>query len=179
MNKNIDIKNLKVAKKYTQALVEVTTNSIDKTYEDLTLVKEVIFDNQEFKTFFLHPVISLKDKKETIKESLGKNIDEKVLNFLETLLDENRLNIFNTIFELFKVKMDEIKNKQKINVISAIDLDDEDKQNLINKLNEKLSKEVILDCQKDENIIGGLVLKLNDKIVDLSLKTKFNNLKKN
>lgn len=179
MNKNIDIKNLKVAKKYTQALVEVTTNSIDKTYEDLTLVKEVIFDNQEFKTFFLHPVISLKDKKETIKESLGKNIDEKVLNFLETLLDENRLNIFNTIFELFKVKMDEIKNKQKIDVISAIDLDDEDKQNLINKLNEKLSKEVILDCQKDENIIGGLVLKLNDKIVDLSLKTKFNNLKKN
>ena len=179
MNKNIDIKNLKVAKKYTQALVEVTTNSIDKTYEDLTLVKEVIFDNQEFKTFFLHPVISLKDKKETIKESLGKNIDEKVLNFLETLLDENRLNIFNTIFELFKVKMDEIKNKQKINVISAIDLDDEDKQNLINKLNEKLSKEVILDCQKDESIIGGLVLKLNDKIVDLSLKTKFNNLKKN
>ena len=88
-------------------LIEYRKAKLRGGTEIIAKVKEVIFDNQEFKTFFLHPVISLKDKKETIKESLGKNIDEKVLNFLETLLDENRLNIFNTIFELFKDKMDE------------------------------------------------------------------------
>ena len=53
------------------------------------------------------------------------------------------------------------------------------KKELEEKLNEKLNKEVILNYEQNEDILGGLVVKIEDKVIDLSLKTKFDNLRKN
>ena len=113
MNKNIDIKNVKAAKRYAQALAESAIDNIDEVNENLALIDEVIFGNEDFKVFFSHPIVSLKDKKDTLKETLEGKINEKALNFLETLLDESRFGIFKTIYELFKQEVDSIKNKQR------------------------------------------------------------------
>ena len=178
MKKTIDIKNLKTAKRYATALAQSATDCIDEVQSDLNLINDVIFSDDNFETFFLHPVISLKDKKETIKSTLSDKINQKTLNFLETLLDENRFNIFNTIFELFNREVDIIKNKQRVDILSAVVLDEEDKNKLKDKLSSKLNKEIILNFEENKDILGGLVVKLDDKIVDLSLKTKFEKLKK-
>ena len=113
MNKNIDIKNLKVAKRYSQALIESAADNVDEVLNNLKSINEAIFDNQDLKTFFLHPVISLKDKKEALKTALENKIDNLTLNFIETLLDENRFGAFKTIFELFKKEVNKIKNKNQ------------------------------------------------------------------
>ena len=108
---------------------------------------------------------------------MGK-INPKTLNFLEVLLDEGRFNLFNTIFELFKKETNKIKNIQTVEIISAVDLDEEMKKRLEEKLKEKLNKEIIMNFEKDKNILGGLIIKVEDNVVDLSLKAKFNSLKK-
>ena len=179
MNKNIDIKNLKVAKRYANALSQSTIDNIDEIADDLALINDVIFENEDFITFFSHPIISLRDKKNTIYETLNGKINEKTLNFLDTLLDEGRFNIFKTIYESFKEDIDTIKNKQRIYVTSAIELDNEEKEKLKNKLSQKLQKDVILNFEEDKGILGGLLIKFGDKVIDLSLKAKFNNLRKN
>ncbi len=178
MKNNIDIKNLKAAKKYALALTKSATDCIDEINKDLENINEVIFQNQDFKTFFLHPIISLNDKKNIIKETLLGKINPKTLNFLEVLLDEGRFNLFNTIFELFKKETNKIKNIQTVEIISAVDLDEEMKKRLEEKLKEKLNKEIIMNFEKDKNILGGLIIKVEDNVVDLSLKAKFNSLKK-
>lgn len=179
MNKNIDIKNIKTAKRYALALSQSAIENIDEINENLALVNEVIFDNPDFVNFFSHPIVSLKDKKDTINETLNGKINEKTLNFLNTLLDENRFNIFKTIYELFKTEVDLIKNKQRVYVTSAIELDNKEKEKLQNKLNEKLQKEVIINYEENQDILGGLLIKFEDKVIDLSLKTKFDDLRKN
>ena len=178
MNKNIDIKNLKIAKRYSQALAQSAKENIDEVLCNLKTINEAIFDNQELKTFFLHPVISLKDKKETLKSTLENKVDNLTLNFIETLLDENRFSIFRTIFELFKKEADVIKNKQEVEIISAVEINDDYKKQLEEKLKQKLSKDIIPNYNLDENIIGGLIVKIEDKVVDLSLKSKFEALKR-
>lgn len=179
MKKNIDIKNLKTAKRYAQALCESSIDILDEISENLALIDEVIFSNADFINFFSHPIVSLKDKKDTLKETLEGKINEKTINFLEVLLDENRFNIYKTIHEQFKQEVDVAKNKQKINVTSAIALDDNEKEKLKNKLIEKLQKDVILNYEENDEILGGLVIKYEDKVIDLSLKNKFDQIRKN
>ncbi len=178
MNKNIDIKNMKVAKRYSHALAQSAENNIDEILDNLKAINEAIFENQDLKTFFEHPVISLKDKKEALKSALENKINILTLNFIETLLDENRFGAFKTIYELFKKEADTIKNKQEIEIVSAVNINDDLKKRLEEKLKEKLKKDVNLNYNLDENIIGGLIVKIEDKIVDLSLKTKFETLKR-
>lgn len=179
MNKNIDIKNIKTAKRYAQALSLSAIDNIDEINENLALVDEVIFNNADFMNFFSHPIISLKDKKDTINETLAGKVNEKTLNFLNTLLDEGRFNIFKTIYELFKNEVDVIKNKQRVYVTSAIALDEAEKEKLKNKLIDKLKKDVILNYDENKDILGGLLIKFEDNVIDLSLKTKFDDLRKN
>lgn len=179
MNKNIDIKNIKTAKRYAQALSQSALENIDEINENLALIDEVIFANNDFKNFFSHPIVSLKDKKETLNETLKGKVNEKTLNFLNTLLDEGRFGIFKTIYELFKQEIDVIKNKQRIDVSSVIALSEEEKSRLEEKLSKKLQKEVILNYKEEEEILGGLLIKFEDKIIDLSLKGKFDDLRKN
>ena len=63
MNKNIDIKNIKTAKRYALALSQCAIDNLDEVNENLTLVDEVIFKNPDYMNFFSHPIVSLKDKK--------------------------------------------------------------------------------------------------------------------
>ena len=179
MNKKLDIKNIKTAKRYAQALSQSVVNNIDEINEDLALVEEVIFNNLDFVNFFSHPIVSLKDKKDAINDVLNGKINEKTLSFLNILLDENRFNVFKTIYEAFKQEVDVVKNRQRVYVTSAIALDGSEKERLQKKLNEKLQKEVIINYEENKDILGGLLIKFEDKVIDLSLKTKFNNLRKN
>lgn len=178
MKKSLDIKNLKVAKRYAKALLESSINNIDEISDDLELIDNFIFKDESFKMFFSHPVVSLKDKKETIKETFQNKINSITLNFLETLLDEGRFNIFSTIFDVFQKEKNNLKNIKILDVFYAYEIDEEQKTRLKDKLSNKFNKEVILNYQKDETILGGLVIKFEDKIIDLSLKTKFDRLKK-
>ena len=178
MNKNIDIKNIKVAKRYSHALAQSADKDIDEILENLKSINEVIFENQDLRTFFLHPVISLKDKKETLKSALQDKVNILTLNFIETLLDENRFGIFKTIYELFKKEADKIKNKQEVEIISAVDINKKSKKMLEEKLKTKLNKDVVLNYSKNQDILGGFIIKIEDKVIDLSLKTKFETLTK-
>ncbi len=178
MKKSLDIKNLKVAKRYAKALLESSINNIDEISDDLELIDNSIFKDESFKMFFSHPVVSLKDKKETIKETFQNKINSITLNFLETLLDEGRFNIFSTIFDVFQKEKNNLKNIKILDVFYVYEIDEEQKTRLKDKLSNKFNKEVILNYQKDETILGGLVIKFEDKIIDLSLKTKFDRLKK-
>ena len=179
LSKNIDIKNTHVAQRYANALKECSMDCIDEIREDLKVVLDGIFNNDELKAFFNHPIISLADKKDTIRQTLEGKINNITLNFLETLLNENRFGIFNTIYVLYIKETDKVKNRQQVEVICAQEPTDEQKNKLWDKLNRKLSKETQITYIKDEDIIGGLIIRIEDNVIDLSLKNKFEALRKN
>lgn len=175
---SLDIKNLKPAKRYALALFESAKDNLDTVIEDLEAVNEIIFKNKDFKMFFTHPIVSLSDKKDTLKATLEGKINEISFNFLNTLLTEGRFPLFETAFELLKNQADILKNKQKVEIISAVCLDDEIKDRLKKTLDNKLKKDAILNYSEDIGILGGLIVKFEDKVIDLSLKTKFEVLRK-
>ena len=100
------------------------------------------------------------------------------MNFLKILIDKKRFQEFSQIRAAYINKLNKINNIQPVSVTSAVELTDEQKKNIIGKLEEKLKKQVQPLWNIDENIIAGLVVKINDDVIDTSLKNKINKISK-
>lgn len=126
-----------------------------------------------------NPAISDETKFSIIDEVFTKSVNEKIRDFLKILIEKKRFKELEGIVAAYQEELDKINNLQRVEVISAIELDDNSKQKIIDKLQNRLQKNVIAQWQTDEEIIGGLVVKINDDVIDSSLKNKLENLSKN
>ena len=174
------IKNLKPAKRYAEALIELScdTLSYDKIYEDLNFVLNTISQNQDLADFLNSPPVSKADKKDVLAKIFGGRIEEPVLSFLFLLNENSRLGILRDIFSAFKNFVDEEKNIINADIISAVELNEVQKQNLVSKLQNKTGKAINPEYKLDNTIMAGFIIKINDTVIDLSLKNRIENLKK-
>ena len=101
-----------------------------------------------------------------------------VYNFIFVLNLRKRIGIIAEIAVEFANELERIKNIAHVNVTSAIELDDERKENIKTKIAQKLSKNVIIDWGVDEEIIAGLIFKIDELVVDNSIKHKLDDLSK-
>lgn len=179
-SKTIDNKLIPLAKRYSDALIDVaqSKNELDDVYSDLQTVSEALSSVDELNAFLSHPVIPLSEKKDMVKSVFEGKIKEDTLNLLFILLEKNKINLINTILYCFEESMDEAKNILKVSVISAVEVDDDLKQKLKEKLENKLNKAVKFEFEMNPEIIAGLVLKIQDKVIDGSMAAKLEGFKK-
>lgn len=177
---NIDVKQIGIAKRYSEALVDsaTETNELQKVYEELKFVQETLSNSSDLKVFLENPIINRPDKKDVINQVFANNLSNVVLNFLLLLVENNRFNIFESVVIEYSNKMNQINNIVKANVVSAVELDETTKSRLIEKLEYKISKKVLANYEIKPEIIAGLIIEINDKTIDTSLKTKLNSIKK-
>lgn len=175
-----DVKNIKAAKKYSNAIITTAleANNAEKIYEDLVLVSETIYSNNELHLFLHNPIVTYNDKKDTITKLFSSHVDKITLDFILLLLEKNRLNILKEVINQYIRSLNQHKNIITPVVISAVELNDDQKTKIINKLQTKLSKQIVPEYEVSEDIIGGLIIELDDKTIDCSLKAKFENMKK-
>lgn len=159
---------------YAKSLFEANKEAL----QDLNTVFEVMNSSKEFELTMLNPSVSLQVKYDIVDEIFKKELDEKVLNFVKILIEKNRFNEFSQIIQAYSDVLDEANNVKRVEIVSAIELSDTQKQKTINKLKAKLNKEVKVDWTLDTGIIGGLVIKIDDNIIDTSLKNKLDKLSK-
>jgi len=169
-----------VAKRYSSALMKLASNDaeLNGIYENLVLVYESMDASCEMKTFISHPSIAKPDKKEVLAEIFGDKVSKDVLNFLYILLDRNRFFALGAIINSLKDSMNKKYNILVIRAISAVELSKEMKEKLSQKLEAIYQKEINLDTQVDENLIAGMILKIGDKTIDGSVKTRLDSMKR-
>ena len=102
-----------------------------------------------------------------------------VLQFIKILTEKNRLNEIEQIKFSYIEKVNNFNNIQKVEIISAIELTNETKTKITNKLSEKLNKTIIPTWNINKEIISGLVFKIDDDIIDTSLLNKIESIGKN
>ena len=178
--KNTDIKNLKISKKYAQALFEASNeaDALDIIYNDLIFTEETIRTNIELSDFLASPIIKQEDKKDVINKLFKIHVNKITLDFLFLLIEADRIDIIKDVLNQFSTIYNSIKNIVKPIIKSAIELNEIQKNAIEVKLQSKLNKRVEPDYVVDSEIIGGLVIELDDKTIDCSLKNKFDNMQK-
>jgi F-type H+-transporting ATPase subunit delta len=169
-----------VAKRYSSALMKLASNDseLNGIYENLVLVYETIDASYELKTFISHPSFSKPSKKEILAEIFSGKISKDILNFLYILLDRNRIFALGAIINSLKDSMNKKYNILVIRAISAVELSDEMKAKLKSKLEAIYQKQINLAATVDENLLAGMVLKIGDKTIDGSVKTRLDSMKR-
>ena len=170
------------AKIYADALTKMSQDG-SVTYEDilkdLETVSTILKSSADLKNVLITPAVPTEQKQEIITDVFTNQISPNMVNFLKILAEKKRFGEFEEITEAYKEELDEINCIKRIAVISAVDLTEDYKQKIINKLQEKLHKTIYATWQKDETVIGGLVIRIDDNVIDTSIKNKLENLSKN
>lgn len=182
----VNTKDILIAQKYSDALVQITKDgefagrlTYQKISTDLNLVKEILTQSKDLDEFLTNPITSVEDKKEIIDKVFSTEIDGLIINFLKILMDKRRFELFNDILVSYNKSLDDVNNISRIEVTSAVEMTEEAKNKLKEKLEEKLKKNVVFELNINPNIIAGLVIKMGDNVIDMSLKNKLEDLSKN
>lgn len=162
---------------YAHSLIEADEN-FDKILSDFQTVNDVIISSKDFELTMNNPSVSLEVKYEILDEVFQKELSKTMMNFIKILIDKNRFNEFGQIMQAYLDEINEIRNIKLVEIVSAIELSKEQKEKITKKLETKLDKTIKPKWQTDKNIIGGLVIKIDDNVIDSSIKNKLDKLSK-
>jgi len=176
--KQTTLKNIKPAKRYASALFEtIQDNNLENVLDEIKNVFYVIKENKDVQDFLLHPVVSIEDKKDVILKSFP-DLSNVCRNFLFILIDENRLNCLGEIIGFLEDYINSKNNLLNLNVTLAIEADNNLKETIKKRLESKFQSRVNAEFGVDPSILGGMLIKMNDTVIDLSIKKKLESFKK-
>ena len=178
--KTADIKNLQAAELYARALFQSAVNDgiEDKVYDDIVFISETINSNEDLKNVLMSPVIKTDDKKEITEKIFKLHVNKISLDFILLLLDAGRIGCLNEAVNSFQRENNKKNNIIMPLIISAVPLDEGQKQRITAKLEEKTNKKIIPEYSVNADIIGGIIVEIDDKTIDCSISAKFENMKK-
>jgi len=168
------------SKKWAKALIELTQEdeSISKetVLSDLRNISDTFDSSEELSNVVNNPSISTEEKQIVICKLFQDKVTPIVYNFLFVLNLKKRINLIKDISDEFEKELEELKNIVRVDITSAIDLSDERKTDIKNRVAEKLQKDVNVEWEVDSDIIAGLVFNINETVVDNSIKHKLEKL---
>jgi len=168
-----------LAEVYARSLFEVAVEHdvLDAIHDQLGTWTDALGTNRELQVFFFSPRFSSAEKKDAIRKIVDGG-DERFLNFLELLAERNRLPVTFRIRRNF----DELWRKEKkllpVEVTSAVELDDELVREIGDKIEQRTGQTVELTSKVDPDLIGGIVLRVGNRILDASVHGRLERLRR-
>ncbi|MBR2526487.1 ATP synthase F1 subunit delta [bacterium] len=172
--------NTLIAKRYAEALIDLGKTekiSLVSISADLANIQLILTKSKDLFDVLTNPMISVENKEVLISEVFGNEIDPLVANFLKLLSQKNRFGLIYDIFQIFNKLLDDINNIARIEVISAIELNDSEQADIQAKLASKLKKQIVIKYNIDKSLIAGLVVKMGDDVMDMSVARKLDEYK--
>lgn len=170
-----------VSSTYAQALFEVALelDNLDQIRDEIGFVNETFKTYPEFYEVFRTPKINKEERKDIITKVFGEQVSTEVMNFLKILIDKRRGTAISGIYSEFVDMVDDHKGVVKAVVESAVELTEQEQTTLTEKLAKVTGNEVLLTTLVNPEIIGGLIVKIGDKVIDGSVKSRLDIMKDN
>ena len=170
-----------VSATYGDALFELAKeqDKLDSLAKEVKLIQTVLAQNPEFSKLMNHPKVGKDEKLQVVKEVFDTRVDSELVGFLRLLVEKDRYTEIDAILTYFEDRVKEEKGIGVAYVTSAVKLSEIQKKLVEEKLIETTSyKEMEMNFTIDESLIGGLVIRIGDKVVDSSIKSKLSELTK-
>ncbi|MBU5486119.1 F0F1 ATP synthase subunit delta [Clostridium sp. MSJ-11] len=166
-------------RRYALALYEVAEKKgkIEEFIKDYREIVDIIYGNEELLQLIRHPQISTSKKKKIFIKIFKGKIDEELLSFLLILIEKGRiLYLKEKEKELEKIYLEK-HNMLRAHIKTVIPLENEEREELKEKLQNKYNKKVILKEEIDKSIIGGVYVRIGDDVIDGTIKSKLKEMK--
>jgi ATP synthase F1 delta subunit len=168
-----------IAQVYARSLFEVATEreQLDVVKQQLDQFAGALHDNRELAVFFFSPYFSVDEKKNGLHSSV-EGADPAFMNFLEALIERHRMPAIFRIRTDFEALYDKSNKLLPVTVTSAVELDAETIESLGKRIGEQTGNEIELTSNVDPEILGGIVLRVGNFIMDASIRTRLEKLRR-
>ncbi len=143
----------------------------------LECVEEVVKANPLYLDFLSSPSIPLGERLDAIDKAFGTSLPEDVVSFIKLLCEKGRIRSLTDCITQYKTLLDIQNSISTAYIKSAVELTEEQKQKLKDKLEIKCGHSVILECSQDESLMGGIVVEIDGKVIDGSLSHRLYEVK--
>jgi F-type H+-transporting ATPase subunit delta len=167
-------------RRYALAIYKIAEEKgkVEQYLNELRNIIALIDGDEDFQKLIKHPQVSTSSKKKLFTQVFKGKVDDDLLSFLIVLIDKGRiLQLDRKLKEMEKIHLEK-NNTVAANVTTVIPLTDEEKNILTEKLERKFNKKVLLEEHIDSGIIGGVYVQINNEIIDGTVKSKLEEMKK-
>ena len=172
----------RIARRYASAAFKLGEaeggDTISKRGQTLVALEGLLDESPALDRVFKSPIITVAEKKKVVKDLLDKiGSDQVTRNFCYLLADKGRLAYFRAIVQAYVKKLDEVKGIIRGKLTTAISLTQAEQKTYKAELEKKAGSPIELTFDVDDSILGGVVLKVGDRVLDASLRAQLENLR--
>ncbi len=162
-----------VAAPYAQALLSIaqSKDKVDEISGITAGLLNLLKESDGLSTFLASPIANSDAKRGVLTQILGDDTNQQMKNFLMLLVDKNRIYLVKPILEEFQARVRELKQTVLAEVVSAVDLTDEQRETVRQKvLSMTDAQSVELESRVDPELIGGVIITIGSQVLDASLR---------
>ena len=161
-----------VTRVYAEALFIAAEDrsAVEDTLESLQALVAMMHSHPEFSHFLTAPMIDVARKKDAVIKALQGNVDQLVLDFLCLLIDKDREAALEGVMHQFRELADTAAGRLRVKATTSHMLTDQQRSALLETLQQKLRRDCTLEADVEPDLIGGLVLRIGDKLYDGSVR---------
>jgi F-type H+-transporting ATPase subunit delta len=168
-----------IATVYARALFEVASehDALDDVREQVGQFADALEAERDLQVFFFSPYFSTDEKKDGLHRTVV-GADETLNNFLELLLENHRMPVVFRVRREFDRLWDEANDLLPVQITSAVALDESVSRRIGDEIGRQTGKQVQLTSTVDPDVIGGIVLRVGNSILDASIRNRLETLRK-
>jgi F-type H+-transporting ATPase subunit delta len=168
-----------IAQVYARSLFDVAMehDELDEIHEQLGEFADAVDQNRELQVFFFSPYFSSEEKKDGIDKIVDGG-NERFVNFLKLIAERHRMPAIFRMRRVFDGMWKEEHKLLEVRITSAIELDDDLIQTIGKRIEDQTGRQIDLDANVDPDLIGGLVLRVGNKVLDSSVRGRLERLRK-
>ncbi len=166
------------ASRYAQAAFEIARDSgaIDAWADDLQRAQEVVGVG-DIRAYLEVPKVSFASKMEVLRTSLS-GLNPLVVNLVAILTARNKVGLLPSIAEAYQRLTDDHLNRVRAEVVTAVPMEDQQRDRLAGQLAELLGKEVAITTSEEPEVLGGMIARVGDRIIDGSIRGRLRGLRR-
>jgi F-type H+-transporting ATPase subunit delta len=168
-----------IAQVYARSLFEVAEerDKLDVVREQLGQFTDALDQSRELQTFFFSPYFSTEEKEEGLRKAVI-DADEVIVNFLQLLLENHRMPVIFRVRRDYDALWEDANKLLPVQITSAVALDPSVAERVGDEIGRQTGRTVELSTEVDPDVIGGIVVRVGNSIIDASIRTRLENLRK-
>jgi F-type H+-transporting ATPase subunit delta len=174
------MKNLAIARRYAKALLLIgkEDGQIETYRKELEDFSALIQKEETLEQAINNPLYNAEGRKKVLGSVIEKLALSAVMkSFLSLLFDKGRFMNLSSINDFYQKLADELKGIARASLVSATELSSEAVDKIRSTLSDKTGKDIVLEVEQDPDLIGGIVTRIGDLVLDGSIKTQLLNMR--
>jgi F-type H+-transporting ATPase subunit delta len=168
-----------IAQVYARSLFEVASEQkkLDEIKDQLGEFADALTSTHDLQVFFFSPYFSTTEKEEGLDKAIS-GADEALVNFLKLLIENHRMPVIFRVRRAFDTLWDEENRLLPVSVTSAVELDKKTVGEIGDRIAEQTGRKVELSAHVDSDLLGGIVVRVGNQVLDASVRNRLEQLRK-